>query len=91
MLHTANNIKIPVESLQSLLKVFSMLKIRIWYDEIIAHEYVPDDFRVMCINCGKNIGCSLEKRAQKTSSTLLSQIRCSIILVYLGSPSQTKN
>ena len=49
-----NNIKSPADNLQSLLKVFSMFKI--WYDESIVHEYVPNAVGVMCINFGKNIG-----------------------------------
>ena len=39
-----------------------MFKIRIWYDEIIGHEDVSEAFGIMCIDCGKNIGCSLDNQ-----------------------------
>ena len=51
MLHTENNINSTEENLQSLLKLFSMLNIRIWYDESIVHYDVPDFVGIMFINC----------------------------------------
>ena len=36
MVHRGNNTNIPNEHLHYLLKVFSILKIRIWYDETIV-------------------------------------------------------
>ena len=62
VLHTADNIKHPEEHLQSLLKVFSMFKIRILYDEIIGLEDVPEYVRIMCITCGKIISGSFENQ-----------------------------
>ena len=59
MLHTENNINSTEEHLQSLLKLFSMLNIRIWYDESIVHYDVPDFVGIMFINCLKTIGCLL--------------------------------
>ena len=57
MFHTDNNIRSPADHLQSLLKVFLMFKIWIWYDDIIVHEDVPYSVEIMCINCGKKNGC----------------------------------
>ena len=55
-------IKGPVESLQYFLKVFPLFKIRLWYDKIIVQKQVPYYVVIMCINCGKNIGCSLDNQ-----------------------------
>ena len=41
VLNAANNIKSPEEHFQSLLKVFTMFNIRIWYDESIVHKSIP--------------------------------------------------
>ena len=62
MLHTKNHINSPSENFQSLLKVLPMFNIRLWYDETIAKEYVPYSVRIMCINCGKNIGCLIDNQ-----------------------------
>ena len=59
MLHTVDNIKIPEDNLQSLLKLFSIFNIRIWYYESIFHEDVLDSVGIICINCGKTVGCLL--------------------------------
>ena len=59
MLHAADNIECPEEHLKSLLKVFLMFKINIIYDETIDNEDVPEDVVIMCINCGKSVGCLL--------------------------------
>ena len=40
-----------------------MIKINIIiYDETIDNEDVPETVGIMCINCGKRIGCSLENQ-----------------------------
>ena len=59
MLHTPNNINNPAEHFQLLLNVFSIFNIRIWYDDTIVTENVPDNVWIMCLNCGKTIGCLL--------------------------------
>ena len=41
MLYTADDINHPDDHFQSLLKVFSMFKIRIFYDETIGIEDFP--------------------------------------------------
>ena len=51
MLHTADNIKCPAEHLKSLLKVFSMFRISIWYDDTIGHKDVREAAGIMCIIC----------------------------------------
>ena len=60
MVHRGNNTNIPNEHLHYLLKVFSILKIRIWYDETIVNGNAPDSFGIMCINNGKTIDCLLD-------------------------------
>ena len=59
MLHVEYSIDFPEEHLKSLLKLLSMFKIRIIYDETINNKYVPEAVVIMCINCGKSVGCSL--------------------------------
>ena len=39
-----------------------MFKIKIIYDETIDNKYVPEAIGIMCINCGKNIGCLLDNK-----------------------------
>ena len=62
ILHTSNNINSPAEHLQALLKLLSMFKLRFWHDDIIAQENVSDAVVIMCINCGKTIGCLLDNK-----------------------------
>ena len=59
ILNTSNCINRPDEHFQSLLKVLLMFKIRIWYYDAIVQENVPDAVGIICINCGKTIGCLL--------------------------------
>ena len=49
----------PDDILQSLLKVLSLLKMRIWYDNNNSHKKNPDDMGIKCINYGKTIYCTL--------------------------------
>ena len=60
MLHTENTMEETADILQHLLKLFSILKIRIWYNEIIVHKQVPVSVGILCINCGKVIDFLLE-------------------------------
>ena len=62
MFHTSNHMNSPVEHLQSLLKLLSMLKIGILYDEAIVAKKFPDDVGIMYINCGKTIGYLLDNQ-----------------------------
>ena len=62
MLHTSDYIKSPSDHLQSLLKLFSMFKIMIFYDEKIGHKYFPEYVRIMCVYCGKVIGFLLDNQ-----------------------------
>ena len=62
MLHAADNIEFPEEHLKLLLKGFSVFNINIIYDETIDNEYFPEAVGIMCINCGKFIGCSLDNQ-----------------------------
>ena len=39
-----------------------MLNICIWYDETIVTKIVPYAVRILCINCGKYIGCLLDNQ-----------------------------
>ena len=62
MLHAADNIECPEEHLKLLLKVFSMFNIKIIYHETIDKKDVPEAVGIMCINCGKLIGCLLDNQ-----------------------------
>ena len=57
ILHTEDNIECPAEHLKQLLKVFSMFKIKIIYDETIDIKDVSEFIGIIYINCGKSIGC----------------------------------
>ena len=54
MCHTENHILSMIEDLKSLLKVFSMFKIRIWYDDTLVTK------NVQCAPFVKTIGFSLD-------------------------------
>ena len=56
MLHTENNMNRPAEILHSLLKIFPMLNIRLWYDNRVVHKQVPYAVGTMYINSGKKKG-----------------------------------
>ena len=56
MLYKENNIKSPADHLKSLLKVFLMFKISIWYNNTITTNIVPEAFGIKYINRGKIIG-----------------------------------
>ena len=62
MLHAEDNIECPADHLKYLLKVFSIFKIKIIYDENIDNEDVPEAVGIMYINYGKSIGCSLDNQ-----------------------------
>ena len=53
MLLKENNINILDDNLQWFLKLFSMLKLRIWYNENIFQENVLDSVGIMYVNCSK--------------------------------------
>ena len=61
MIHTENNTNGPADTLQSLLKVLSMLNMRIWYEKNNVDKNVPDALVIEYINRGKVVGCTLEK------------------------------
>ena len=62
MLHTEKYINSKEDHLKSLLKVFSVLNIRIWKDDTIFKNNVPDAVGIMRISCGKFIGCLLDNQ-----------------------------
>ena len=62
MMHAADNIECPAEHLNFLLKVFSMNRIKIIYDETINNKDDPEAVGIMSINYGKSIGCSLDNQ-----------------------------
>ena len=53
MLYAADKIKCTEYHLQSFLKLFSMFKIMIFYDDTVGIQDVPEFFGIMCINCGQ--------------------------------------
>ena len=62
MLHAANNINCPAKHLKTLLKLYSMFKIVIIYDEIIGNKDVPEAVGIMYINCKKSVGFLLDNQ-----------------------------
>ena len=42
-----------------------MFKISIIYDDTIDDEDVPEAVGIMCIDCGKSIGCSLDNQTME--------------------------
>ena len=53
MFHASDNIECPAENLKLLLKLLSMFKICIIYDETIDNEYVSEAVGIICIKYGK--------------------------------------
>ena len=53
ILHAADNIERPADHLKLLIKLLSIFNIRIIYDDTTNKKDVPEDARIMCINCGK--------------------------------------
>ena len=82
LLHTEDNIDCPVDNLKSFSKVFSMLKIRIIYDETIDSEDIPEAAEIIYINCVKSIGFSLDNQMIEDLITHFFTSMCSSILVY---------
>ena len=54
--HTENRINSPAEHLQSLLKLFQIFKILVWYDDTIATKNDPYAIGIEYINRGKLLG-----------------------------------
>ena len=54
MLHIAYKINHPAENLKTSLKMFN---IRMFYDETIGLENIPESDGIICINCGEIIDC----------------------------------
>ena len=85
MLHTSDNIECPEEHLKSLLKVFSMFKISIIYDDTIDDEDVPEAVGITYINCGKIIGSFLDNQKIETFITtfVTSMVFHNIVLSWI--------
>ena len=58
-----------------------MFKIKIIYDENIDNKYVPEDVGIMCINRGKNIGCSLDN---KKIEDCINPFVTNLVFQYIG-------
>ena len=93
MLYTADNIKSPAENLKSLVKSFSMFKIRISYDEIIVHKYVLNAVGIMYINFGKSICFLLDnKTIEKFITTFVTNmVFHNVGLFWIIQPNQKLN
>ena len=81
MLYTADNVKFPADYFQSLLKLLSMFKISIWYDESIGRKDIPEDVAIIYINCGKIIGFLLDNQ---TIENFITPFVANIVLRYVG-------
>ena len=85
MMNAADNIEFPEEHLKSLLKVFSMFKTSITYDETIDNEDVTEAVEIRCINGGKYIGCLLDNKNRETFITTFftSMVLHNIVLSWI--------
>ena len=88
MMHKENIMKIPTELLRSVLKVFSMLNMRVCYEKNTINKQVPDTLGIKCINCGKLVGCTLHNQQLEDFVTVFVTVWYFRILVYLGSSSK---
>ena len=52
--------RVPANLLQSLLKFFSVFKMRIWYEKNTVHKKIPDTLGIKFINCGKVVVFTLD-------------------------------
>ena len=69
MFHAADNIKCLEDNFQSLLKLLSMFKINVWYDDTIGNKDLPKAVGIMYTDFGKIIGCLLYNQAIENSKT----------------------
>ena len=58
--HTANILKPNQGLIPSLLKVFSMFQLRLFYDKHNEERYFVDEIAIRCINCNKETGLYLK-------------------------------
>ena len=66
---TANNIENKITLLPLLLKVFAMVKMRLWYANKTFEENVMDNIGIRCINCGKTTDLSVKNTNYKDMVT----------------------
>ena len=57
--YAEGNIECTLEHLKLLLKLFSMFKINIIFDETIDNEDISESVEIMYISCGNFISCPL--------------------------------
>ena len=93
VLHTANIINSPEDHLKSLLKVFSMFMIRIWYDETMYNKNYPYAIGIKCINFGKTIVCLLDNKTVKNFITtfVTNMVFLHVGLSWIFQPNQKLN
>ena len=58
--HNADRIDNQITLLMLMLKMFSMRKVRFWYDNECDDETDVKIIAIMCINCGKQTGLSMD-------------------------------
>ena len=54
--HTADKINTQITLLPLLFKLFKILNICLWYDNVNLEENVVDNIGIKCSNCGKTTG-----------------------------------
>ena len=81
MLHTLNNIKSAAEHFQSLLKLFSMFKIKTRYDQSIVYKHVTYAVGIIYTNVGKTIGCLLDNQTIENCITTFVK---NMVFQYVG-------
>ena len=60
--HTEDNMKNQITLLPLLLKMFAMLKMRLWYNNEYIEENVVGNIGIRCRNCGKTTGLSVKNK-----------------------------
>ena len=77
MMNVDMNMKYPSDILQLLLELFSMFKIRIWYEMNNFRNKFPYSLRFNCIKCDKVVGYELDNQTIEDVITDFAQMWCS--------------
>ena len=81
--HTKNLLKPNKGIIPSLLKVFSMFQLRLFYDKKYKEEKYLEAMAINCINCNKNAGLCIKNR---TIEGIITKFVLNSILHHVGMP-----
>ena len=83
MKHTDDNIETWIPMLPTLLKVFLMFKMRLWYDNGNIEEHVAENIGIRCSNSGKTTGVYL-KNKDKNYKDMVTKFLLNSVLCHVG-------